>query len=110
MIKAGYHPGKMYSRKMKTNPAYAPWQGNLGMSSMDAGIAGAFVGSILVGTMAAGFVVDTLISNKLLGFQNRMKTGDMVKRSALVGAVFGTLLAAPYAFGTYWVVRSIPEE
>jgi len=38
-------------------------------------------------------VISVLVQNKFLGFDNRLKTKDMTKRAALLGAVMGIPLA-----------------
>tara|TARA_B100000287_G_C20661446_1_gene790261 strand:+ start:2087 stop:2377 length:291 start_codon:yes stop_codon:yes gene_type:complete len=57
---------------------------------------GTAVGGTVLLSYAAFTVVDSLLKNKVLGFDNRLGTAKMAKRSAMLGAAIGFLPALFY--------------
>ena len=63
-----------------------------GITAPSAGI-GVIVGTGILAAYMVPTVISVLVQNKFLGFDNRLKTKDMTKRAALLGAVMGIPLA-----------------
>ena len=69
---------------------------NLGGTTGQGVAWGVVVGGMVITSYAAFTVVDSLLKNKVLGFDNKLGTAKMAKRSAMLGAAIGFLPALFY--------------
>ena len=83
---------------------------NLGGTTGQGIAIGTAVGGTILLSYAAFTVVDSLLKNKVLGFDNRLGTAKMAKRSAMLGAAIGFLPALFYGGVTAAAVMAPGEK